>query len=198
MSRGPRKPTASRRLRAGDTIRSRELSTLAQMTIQVPDPDRLTHLQFRRFAACPLCNVHLRGVARRIEEIECAGVQEVAVFHSSTEIMRAHQGGLPFAVVADPDRALYDEFGVELSIRANLHPRAWTAPLRPQTWAVVTSGIRAGARLGLQGDTMRGLPADFLIAPEGRVLAAHYGSHANDQWSVDDLLELVERREHSA
>jgi hypothetical protein len=33
-----------------------------------------------------------------------------------------------------------------------------------------------------------GLPADFLIARDGTVIAAKYGQHAYDQWSVDDLL----------
>lgn len=34
-----------------------------------------------------------------------------------------------------------------------------------------------------------GLPGDFLIAPDGRILAAKYGEHADDQWSVDEVLE---------
>lgn len=42
-----------------------------------------------------------------------------------------------------------------------------------------------------KGETGLGLPADFLIAPDGRVLACTYGAHANDQWSVDDLLLLA-------
>jgi hypothetical protein len=42
----------------------------------------------------------------------------------------------------------------------------------------------AGGRLGL--------PADFLIASDGRVLALKYGSHAYDQWSVDELLALAQ------
>jgi hypothetical protein len=33
-----------------------------------------------------------------------------------------------------------------------------------------------------------GLPADFLVDPEGQVLAARHGSHPADGWSVDDLL----------
>jgi hypothetical protein len=36
-----------------------------------------------------------------------------------------------------------------------------------------------------------GLPADFLIAPDGTVLACKYGVHAYDQWSGDDLLTLA-------
>lgn len=33
-----------------------------------------------------------------------------------------------------------------------------------------------------------GLPADFLINSNGRVIAAKYGKHAYDHWSVDELL----------
>jgi hypothetical protein len=35
-----------------------------------------------------------------------------------------------------------------------------------------------------------GLPADFLLDPDGTVVAAHYGRHADDQWSVDELLDI--------
>jgi hypothetical protein len=36
-----------------------------------------------------------------------------------------------------------------------------------------------------------GLPADFLIASNGRLLACKYGVHAYDQWSVDEVLDLA-------
>ena len=36
-----------------------------------------------------------------------------------------------------------------------------------------------------------GLPADFLIAPSGRIKAVKYGTDAYDQWSVDELLTLA-------
>ena len=36
-----------------------------------------------------------------------------------------------------------------------------------------------------------GLPADVLIGPEGRVVAVLHGAHADDQWSVDQLLAAV-------
>ncbi|MGC1212561.1 MAG: hypothetical protein WA890_14980 [Micromonospora sp.] len=43
-----------------------------------------------------------------------------------------------------------------------------------------------------------GLPADLLIAPDGRVVAAKYGEHVYDQWSVDELLSLVAEAARSA
>ena len=36
-----------------------------------------------------------------------------------------------------------------------------------------------------------GLPGDFLIAPSGRIKAVKYGTHAYDQWSVDELIRLA-------
>ena len=41
-----------------------------------------------------------------------------------------------------------------------------------------------------EGGTL-GRPADFLIAPNGKIVASHYGRHAFDQWSVDELLRLA-------
>jgi RNA polymerase sigma factor (sigma-70 family) len=130
--------------------------------------------------------------ARRHEELLAAGIHEIAVFHAPVEDMLPYQGALPFATVADPARTLYAEFGVGASLRSVLHPRAWISPLNPRAWSVVVGGIRAGAPpFSTGGQSVLGLPADFLIAPDGRVLAAKYGRHANDQWSVDDLLQLA-------
>jgi len=36
-----------------------------------------------------------------------------------------------------------------------------------------------------------GMLADFPIAPDGAVVARKYGAHADDQWSVDELLRLA-------
>lgn len=182
----------ARHVAPGDTVAPRELTTIRTERIQVPAPDALTHLQLRRYAGCPICNVHLRSVARRHDEIQAAGIREIVVFHSTVGDMLPYQGQLPFAAVADPDKELYAEFGVESSLRSVLHPRAWSNPLNPQAWSVAVGGIRAGAPLfSTGGQSILGLPADFLIAPDGRVLAVKYGRHANDQWSVDELLHLA-------
>jgi hypothetical protein len=65
---------------AGDKIKARTLRTVTDPHVNVPAPQRLVHLQFRRFAGCPICNLHLRDVARRRDEIENAGVTEVVLF----------------------------------------------------------------------------------------------------------------------
>ncbi|RKN35160.1 peroxiredoxin-like family protein [Streptomyces hoynatensis] len=195
--RGARAPRGGRRLRAGDVVPARELAVVPgngqAPTVGVPARDgMLTHLQFRRFAGCPICNLHLHSLALRHEEIAAAGVREVVVFHSPAAELSAHVPGLPFAVVADPEKRLYAEFGVESAPRALLNPRAWTAILRGVTRELgpVLLRRRKAPSLRPQGGRL-GLPADFLIAPDGRVLAVAYGAHAGDQWSADELLALA-------
>lgn len=131
-------------------------------------------------------------MASRYDEIVAAGIHEVVVFHSGVNAMRPHQGALPFAAIADPDRRRYAEFGVNSSPKAVLHPSAWTTGFRPRAWAAVARGLRAGGSPTPHGDGILGLPADFLIAVwNGVIVAVKYGRHANDQWSVDELLRLA-------
>ncbi|MFJ4535267.1 peroxiredoxin-like family protein [Streptomyces tibetensis] len=182
----------ARPLRPGSAVAGRHMATVSGAPVAVPDPERLVHLQFRRFAGCPVCHLHLRSVVRRHAEIEAAGVREVVVFHSPAEELRRHTEDLPFAVVADPDKRLYAEFGVESAPRALLDPRAWG----PVIAAVVRGGwqvVRGRERLPAadQPGGRLGLPADFLIGTDGRVLAVKYGEHAYDQWPVDELVHLA-------
>ncbi|HUO90177.1 MAG TPA: peroxiredoxin-like family protein [Rhizomicrobium sp.] len=181
-----------RRFAAGDRITGHSLLDAFGKLVAVPDASRVTHLQFRRFAGCPVCNLHLRSFARRIGEIEDAGLQEVAVFHSTAREMRRYEADLPFAVIGDAEKKLYREFGVEAASRALTDPRVYGAILK----AVAVTTVETIARRKLLANANPhggrfGLPGDFLIAPSGRIIACKYGEHADDQWSVDEVLALA-------
>lgn len=73
---------------------------------------------------------------------------------------------------------------------------AGAAVYGPLIRAVVRStlAIALGREAGPAGRQPRGrlgLPAGFLIAPDGRTVARRYGRHAYDQWTVDELLTLA-------
>ena len=184
--------TIKGRILAGAVLEARQLVTIHSKATRIPDQQRLVHLQFRRFAGCPVCNLHLRSFVQRHEEIEASSVQEVVVFHSTAEVLLPHAAELPFAVIADPGKQLYREFGVESGLRALFDPRAWIPILRG-----VFRSLRAVLHKQEPMPSIRpeggrfGLPADFLIARDGRVLASKYGAHAYDQWSVDEVLTLA-------
>ena len=172
----------------GDKVSARMLTTIEGTNVALPAADGLVHLQFRRFAGCPICSLHMREVARRHGEITDAGVTEVVVFHSSANALRRYQTDLPFAVVADPDRNLYEEFGVQNSIRGVLNQSVARAVGR--SLRQTRSARKVAGSLSLTENHL-GMPADFLIASDGAVVARKYGEHADDQWTVDELLKLA-------
>ncbi len=176
-------------LNIGDVVRRRELVNIHGHSTRIPDTERLVHLQFRRYAGCPACNVHLRSIARRHDDILAAGIREVVVFHSKREMMLQFQGELPFAAIADPDKKLYAEFGVgKMSPLSAFDPRSWRAVYRALTRSPDLRGAMG------RGEEHMGLPADFLIGPDGVILAAKYGAYVDDHWSVDDLLAIARAR----
>jgi peroxiredoxin len=170
----------TRRL-VGERIARFELRSLAHGALTIPAPGGFAHLSFRRFAGCPVCNLHLRSLARQHERLLAHGVRTIAFFHSDADSMRPYQGDLPFPTVADPERHYYRAFGVERSLAATLHPRAMRA--------VVAGLATLGRAPWAGGPDPTGLPADFLIAEDGTLTALHYGKHADDQWTVEDILE---------
>ena len=172
------------KVKLGDQIASFNVDTIAGVPVTLPiTGSKYTHLQFRRFAGCPVCNFHLLTMARRQEEIAAAGISEVVVFHSHQDEMVKYQAQLPFHCVADPDKRLYRQFGVENSLWALLHPGVL---LNGAKWVIGQRRFYRKAENGIFG-----LPADILVNRAGRVVAVQYGSHADDQWSVDDLLKIA-------
>ncbi len=180
---------AAQRLEVGDTVAPHTLTTITGEAVQVP-ADTLVHLQFRRFAGCPICNLHLHAYLKREDDISAAGVKDVVLFHSTDDALRKYESFLlPTAVVGDPDKKLYREFGVEYGARALLNPKIWlTVPKAAgkSIWAAIRRRGHMAPFPPPGGPNS--LPADFLIGTDGRVVAAKYGDHAFDQWSADEVL----------
>ncbi len=177
-----------KRVTVGDIVEHRVVETIQSSHIDIPHAAQLTHLQFRRFTGCPMCSLHIHSFVQRGDELLANSVQEVAVFHSSKKAILVHHAAVPFALIADPAKSLYAAFGVEASILSVLHPRSWLPAMQGL--------LRHGMSLPERGESPLGLPADFLIGKDGRVLACKYGNHAYDQWSVDELLVLTRNVEN--
>jgi peroxiredoxin len=192
--------TPATRVSVGDRFPELRLTAITGETVPIPDTaSPLIHLQFRRFAGCPICNLHLRSVIARIDEISAAGIREVVVFHSTATELRKYQDDMPFPVIGDPDKTLYHRFGVEASAKAVLNPHAWRAI--PVGWrhAIANAVAQRRAPLPLAPTNGNlGLPADLLISRDGRLTGVKYGAHAYDQWSVDELLDLATNSNRAA
>ena len=173
------------KITSGQSFPQLQAKNIHGAEVSVPGSARWTHVQFRRFAGCPICNLHLQSFVVRHGEIVEAGIREVVIFHSPDAELLPYQGRFPFDVIGDPGKALYREYGVESSISALFAPKAFVASLKGN---LKKDKPKLG---GLPNGGIFGLPADLLVASDGTVRAVHYGTHAYDQWTVDELLEMT-------
>jgi len=182
---------SSAQARVGDAFPNLALTTSSGQQVAIPDPaGNFVHLQLRRFAGCPICNLHLRSVVARHDEIRSHGIREVVVFHSTAAELVKHEAELPFPLIPDPERELYRRFGVERRPKSLLSARALRAAIAGEGAAIGKRSTKRGPLGPIKPTGGRfGLPADFLIAPDGRVAAVKYGQDAYDQWTVDQLLD---------
>lgn len=151
--------------------------------VAIPSATGLTHLQFRRYSGCAVCNLHLRSFIDHQQALCNAGIQEIVIFNSSRDHILADIPDSPFPIIADPHKYLYREFGVETSPLAVFNPKVWLPAMK--------GALRFGVQLPRDKETMNGLPADFLVDSQGKIIAVHYGTHAYDQWTLDELLAIA-------
>ncbi|MFN8371575.1 MAG: peroxiredoxin-like family protein [Anaerolineae bacterium] len=147
-------------------------------------------LSFYKWASCPFCNLRVRHLSQHYPQLQQQGLDIVAVFYSSADTLRQHmsQYTVPFPLIADPQMKLYRDYGVEKSL-----------------WGMMKTSFRMGdmlemMRLGLmktspEGD-MRIMPADFLIAPDGHIKIAHYGSDIGDHLRLETIQESLPSHEN--
>ena len=146
-------------------------------------------LQFHRFATCPACFVGVARFTKRVGELHDAGIEVVAFFYSTPEELAESFKDLSpeLELVGDPDRTIFDKYGVERSYRKFLDPRS--AATGVKGW-FKGAGFSPIANL-TQEDT-GGVPADFLIDGEGILRHVHYGRHGADSMTVDEVLESLD------
>jgi peroxiredoxin len=174
---------SSQKLKVGDKFPAMSLTTTKGKELSIPvSGAKFTHVQFRRFSRCPICDTHIAFLRAASQKLLEHGIHEVLFFHSTRSEVQSFHTNLPFDAVADPIKRYYQRVGVEKSYFASLHPSA--------LWAGIVGMAKGRFGLRATGGPFS-LPAEFLVASDGRIVAAKYGLHAYDQWSVDELLKLT-------
>lgn len=130
-------------------------------------------LKFSRFAGCPICVLHLRELVKRHAELEAVGLRTIVCFPSPEDrVRRKHGRTLPFDMIADDERRIYDAYGVERSVGGALAG----ATGKPADFIVGADGLIRFAHYGsnyadtLGVDSVLGIVAGLGIhgTPEGR------------------------------
>src|SRR5260370_18220820 len=112
----------------GDAFPTLGFTATSGQRVTIPDPGGdYVHLQLRRFAGCPICNLHLRSIVNRHDEIRSHGIREVVVFHSTAKELAKHEAKTPSPLIPAPEQALNRQPSLEpapssLLTRARLLP----------------------------------------------------------------------------
>ena len=74
-------------------------------------------LSFFRDASCPFCNLRLYELTRKQEDYRRQGMEIIAVFNSSPEVIQKYLGkrDRPFPLLADANKEIFKLYGVESS-----------------------------------------------------------------------------------
>jgi thioredoxin-dependent peroxiredoxin len=144
--------------------------------------DEKVALFFLRHLGCSLCKLTVAELKDNHARLAAKSVRTVVVVQSTPKRVTeyAAKANLPFLLVSDRERRLYDAFEVR---RGGL--KEFTAPAAfKMTIRATLKGHLHGA---FEGDELQ-VPASFLFGPGGEVLYAHYGKDISDFGSVEELL----------
>lgn len=173
------------RLQPGQTAPGFSVTDIQGQSHQLEDyRGKRLLLSFHRYAACPLCNLHIHELSQHAAELQQRGLQILAVFMSQPDRVSDQYSSrqIPFPIAADPERKMYAAYGVEHSVTGML-----TAFLHPRAIKAVASGFLPGV---IDADTTT-LPADFLIGPDLRIAETYYSTNITQHMPLSRILEFA-------
>lgn len=177
------------KLKPGDNAPFFEVTDVYGMTqTTTGDGTSPVHLTFYRHAGCPPCNLRVHELMQARNKLEQLGVKEIGIFESTAEHIRkdlSHSGDVPFPILADRERKLYAKYAVKPSLSGFIA----SFLLRP---AYSMKAIFRHGYIPKFAEATTMMPAEFLIAPDGRIKLAHYGTHLGDYIPLETLYQALD------
>lgn len=187
--------TAPQRFEAGQTAPDFTLKDVMGKSVSLNNySDKTILLVFMRFAGCPYCNLAIHRLALEQKLLAKDNCQVIAFIESSekninTYIYDRHAVRPSFPIIADPERAAYDQYGVRPSYWA----AARSIPDIPY-WvnAVKKHGFKQGE---VDGNAFM-TPAMFLIDGETRkIIKVKYSQNFYDNETFTDIYQWLTFRD---
>ncbi len=180
------------RLQAGQVAPYFKRTDIGGNVVTLTDfANRKLLLCFFRYAGCPWCNLAIHKLVVEYPKLSEAGLSVVAFVQSPEETIREyiverHSPLPPFSIIADPNREIYDLYGVESSSKA-LYATITKIP----EWVRATT--KEGYKQGKVDGDLSLLPAQFLIGPSRlKVYRARYGQNYGDDMTMDEIVAFAE------
>ncbi len=150
-----------------------------------------TVLLFHRYYSCGLCSMALHQLAGEYETVTAAGAQVKVVMQSTPESIYEAMGGqntLPFDIICDPDRVLYERFNVFTADTMFDLPGDNIQAILPMIGSMFSGGEQNSAPTEGAQDQ---LPSWFAIGADGKLCHVHYGESLFDVPSAKEMVDAL-------
>ena len=145
---------------------------------------------FFRHAGCPFCNIRVHALTKVHEELKNKGMEMIFFFESKEKVLLRstfHQGVSPIPLISDPEKKWYDAYGLESS---GLKSAVSHITSFVQT-AFKASSLGVPIHLMADGESIKTMPAEFLLDKGLVIKEVHYSERLNDRMSVDKIKEFA-------
>lgn len=145
-------------------------------------------LGFFRNVGCPFCNRRIHEIMSHNIRLKKSGVELLIFFESKqNKITQStfHKGIEPWPIISDPEKTIYNLYGVEESFFKAVKTMFKSNVLKAKkdTKALnLPEDKEASAKL---------IPADFFIDENFKIIKANYGNHIDDHVSMEELKQFA-------
>ncbi len=171
------------RLQPGEPAKPFEVMDIFSHRIRLQDYEgQKVMLSFYRYASCPLCNLRVHQLTQRYHDFKTKGLKLLAFFQSPQASIAKYVGrqDAPFPIVADPERTIYRQYGVESSWAGFFIAGVTKLP------HLIKASLKGFLPGKMEGKTAL-VPADFLIGPDLKIEVAYYGHDIGDHLSMEAI-----------
>ncbi|MTI40686.1 redoxin domain-containing protein [Fulvivirga lutimaris] len=146
---------------------------------------------FFRHAGCPFCNLRVHFLQKHHQELKEKGLEMVFFFESSKKVLLSssfHKEISPIPLISDVDKTWYNAYGIEESAAKS-------------TKSHLTSFIQTAIKAKLNGlpmhmmaekESIKTIPAEFLIDENGIIRKIHYANGLNDRMSIEHIYNFAQ------
>ena len=139
-------------------------------------------IKFHRFAGCPVAQYQIHELIKRQNELNTAGIETIIFMHSSKRNILSNFRETPgLHIIADRHKIYYRLYQSQFLLKKLFSI---------ESWRVTFSSIFKGnfPHFNKFGGGILGIPSDFLLDKNGRIVDLHYGEHFGDSWTVSEIV----------
>jgi peroxiredoxin Q/BCP len=148
--------------------------------------DKKVFIGFFRHAGCPFCNLRVHALTKIHQDLKAKGLEMIFFFESKGPVLLRsvfHQEVSPIPLIADPEKKWYDAYGLESS--------GYKSAISHLTTFVQTAFKASAAGVPMHmmadGESIKTMPAEFLIDKGLVVKEVHYSERLTDRMNLDKI-----------